>query len=63
MFSKGWCPYCKMAKSALDKSLGEGTWKEIDIEKGGSPPGPAIQSYMKKLTGASSVGILLLVRL
>ena len=57
MFSKGWCPYCKMAKSVLDETFGKGTWKEIDIEKGGCPPGPQIQSYMKKETGASSVSV------
>lgn len=57
VFSKSYCPYCAMAKKALKKYLG----KELSpedyevMELDGVDNGPAIQSYLLKKTGASSV--------
>ena len=30
IYSKGWCPYCQMAKRLLDAK--EQEWEEIDVE-------------------------------
>ena len=57
VFSKSYCPYCTMAKKALKKYLGkELSPEDYEImELDGAPNGPAIQSYLQKKTGASSV--------
>ena len=64
VFSKSYCPYCNMAKSALKKYLG----KELSpedyevMELDSVDNGSAIQDYLRKLTGASSVRISLTSR-
>ncbi|XP_071793965.1 uncharacterized protein [Asterias amurensis] len=51
VFSKTYCPYCKMAKSALDKCGGK--YKVIELEN--RSDADAIQDYLLKLTGGRSV--------
>nr|XP_054764858.1 uncharacterized protein LOC129271558 [Lytechinus pictus]XP_054764860.1 uncharacterized protein LOC129271560 [Lytechinus pictus] len=52
MFSKTYCPYCKMAKSALN-SAGLKNYKVIELENHSMCD--QIQDYLLKLTKARSV--------
>ncbi len=51
VFSKSYCPYCKMAKSALDGSGGKYTVIELENRSDMD----AIQDYLNTLTGGRSV--------
>lgn len=57
VFSKRSCPYCKMAKAALNKYLGkelaEEDYEVLEID--GMDECSGIQDYLQKLTGARSV--------
>ncbi|XP_061192584.1 uncharacterized protein LOC133200796 [Saccostrea echinata] len=60
VYSKTYCPFCSKAKKVFDKYLkdGHGTLKADEyevIEIENDPQCSAIQDYMKKKTGASSV--------
>jgi len=62
VFSKSYCPYCKMAKAALNKYVGKelsaDDYEMWEIEN--DPNCQAIQNELKKITGASSVSTHLL---
>ncbi|XP_033118050.1 glutaredoxin-like [Anneissia japonica] len=51
VFSKSWCPYCKMAKTALDDVGAK--YEVVELDKRGD--GDAIQDYLKSITGAKTV--------
>lgn len=51
VFSKSYCPYCKMAKKALADA--GATFKVAELDKHGDES--AIQGYLATLTGASTV--------
>ncbi|XP_002734958.1 glutaredoxin-like [Saccoglossus kowalevskii] len=51
VFSKSYCPYCKMAKTALNKY--KIALEVIEIED--RPDSEEIQDYLNTLTGARSV--------
>lgn len=59
VFSKSYCPYCSMAKKALNKYIGkELKQDEIEIwEIENDPKCQALQAELKKMTGASSVSL------
>ena len=60
VFSKSYCPYCAMAKRALQKYLGKelspDDYEVMEIEK--MPNCNVIQNYLRKITGGSSVSII-----
>ena len=57
VFSKTYCPYCTMAKDALRPHIGKeikpDQYEVIEIEN--RPDCSALQAYLRKITGASSV--------
>ncbi|XP_060595049.1 uncharacterized monothiol glutaredoxin F10D7.3-like [Ruditapes philippinarum] len=54
MFSKSYCPYCTMAKTALSNyNLGTDEYKIWEIER--EPNCAEIQSVLRDITGAQSV--------
>ncbi|XP_014679102.1 PREDICTED: glutaredoxin-1-like [Priapulus caudatus] len=54
VFSKTFCPFCRMAKAILDKyRLSQDDYEVIEIEKRNDVA--AIQDYMLELTGARTV--------
>ncbi|KAI0237322.1 hypothetical protein LSAT2_012183, partial [Lamellibrachia satsuma] len=57
VFSKTYCPYCTMAKNALRPHIGKeikpAQYEVIEIEN--RPDCSALQAYLRKITGASSV--------
>jgi len=54
VFSKTYCPYCTKAKTALNhNSVNPAKIEILEIEK--RPDCSEIQTYLKELTGASSV--------
>lgn len=59
VFSKSYCPYCSMAKKALNKYIGKELSKdEIEIwEIENDPKCQVLQAELRKMTGASSVSI------
>jgi len=63
MFSKTYCPYCSMAKKALKKYVGKELAEEdYEIwEMENDPDCQALQNHLKKMTGASSVCIDLII--
>lgn len=55
VFSKVYCPYCTMAKSALkDAGLKDYFLMELDEVEDGA----AIQDALQKITGARTVGFI-----
>ena len=60
VFSKSYCPYCAMAKKALQKYVGKelspDDYEVMEIEN--MPECGEIQNYLKRLTGATSVSII-----
>lgn len=58
VFSKTFCPYCRKAKQILSSyPIKEDCLEIIELEK--RPDMSQIQSYLKELTGASTVRILI----
>ena len=59
VFSKPYCPYCKMAKKVLDEHKGKefepDEYEVMEIDS--RPDCGEIQRYLQKLTGASTVSI------
>lgn len=58
VYSKSYCPFCAKAKKVFEKYIQDGTLKREDyevIEIENDPQCSAIQDYMKKITGGSSV--------
>ncbi|XP_062574629.1 uncharacterized protein LOC134236460 [Saccostrea cucullata] len=58
VYSKSYCPFCAKAKKVFEKYIADGTLKADEyevIEIENDPQCSAIQEYMKKKTGASSV--------
>lgn len=57
VFSKSYCPYCKMAKDALSKYVGKelpaDQYEVMEMEN--DPNCQALQAELKNMTGASSV--------
>ena len=51
VFSKSYCPYCSMAKSAFDQT--GVTYKALELDERGD--GDAIQDYLLQLTKGRSV--------
>jgi glutaredoxin 3 len=51
MFSKDYCPYCKQAKSILDRNGVEYQVVEMDL----IPDGGAMHQALKKLSGQNTV--------
>ena len=56
VFSKVYCPYCTMAKSAL-KEVGLKEYFLMELDE--VDDGPAIQDALQKVTGARTVGFYL----
>ena len=52
VFSKTYCPYCKMAKEALKKA-GADTYTLIELDE--REDGSAIQDVLLEMTGARTV--------
>ena len=56
VFSKTFCPYCRRAKELLSNyPIKEDCLEIIELEK--RPDMSQIQSYLKELTGASTVSL------
>lgn len=58
VYSKSYCPFCTKAKNVFARYVKEGKLKAEDyevIEIENDPQCSAIQGYMQKLTGGSSV--------
>lgn len=57
VFSKSYCPYCKKAKAAI-KDAGLSEFYVIELDE--RDDGDAIQDALLKITGARSVGFLMI---
>jgi len=57
VFSKSYCPYCKKAKAAI-KEAGLSEFYVIELDE--RDDGDAIQDALLKITGARSVGFLMI---
>lgn len=60
VFSKAYCPYCTMAKEALDQVCGKGGYFLLEIEN--LPNCNALQDVLKEMTGARSVRYCLMFK-
>ena len=60
VFSKSYCPYCTMAKQALNKYIGDvvpaSDYEVMEIEN--MPECSQIQEYLQQLTGGRTVSFL-----
>lgn len=54
VFSKSYCPFCDMAKKALDTTEAKGKYLVIELDN--RDDGSAIQDVLQKITGARTVG-------
>lgn len=53
VFSKSYCPYCVKAKKLLNDLVPDDKMLVIELEN--RPDCNSVQSYLKEITGASSV--------
>jgi glutaredoxin 3 len=63
VFSKTYCPFCTKAKAVFKKLLEEGTLSTEDyevMEIENRKDCDAIQTYLRSITGASSVSIFII---
>ena len=51
VFSKSYCPYCKLAKDVLDTAGVKASVMELDLR----PDGSDIQNELQRLTGQATV--------
>lgn len=58
VFSKSYCPFCVKVKELFQKEIQIPADKLEIMELENRPDHPAIQTYLKELTGASSVSAI-----